>query len=258
MDRGEQHIAALVEDVLGAVAVVVVDIEDGDFPAALVEEGLGSDGGVVQVAVTAHHVAGGMVAWRPAQGEGAVGAVGDLLLGTERNLGGAVGGLPGAGSDRRAAVEAVVAELAVQVTGDHPPQGTCRPGERQQIALAALLLPARPGALEEFQVGLAVDARDGRQAEILGRTDFAELASLDARKDVVGALRLLEAGHQLPVDQLAFAVVQVVVVAVVGEHAKRSRLVVVPALFARWQRIENADNGQKGIEMAKKWPRAIF
>ncbi|PKM32797.1 MAG: hypothetical protein CVV08_09990, partial [Gammaproteobacteria bacterium HGW-Gammaproteobacteria-12] len=63
-------------------------------------------------------------------------------------------------------------------------------------------------------------------------------------------------GHQLPVDQLAFAMVQVVVVAVVGEHAKRSRLVVVPALFACWQRIENADNGQKGIEMAKN-PRAI-
>ena len=258
MDRGEQHVAALVEDVLGAVAVVVVDIEDGDFLAALVEEGLCGDGGIVQVAVAAHQVAGGMMAWRTTQGEGAVGAVGNLLLGAERDLGSAVGGLPGAGSDRRAAIETVVAELAVQVIGDHPAQGARRPGERQQIALAALLLPARPGALEEFQVGLAVDALDGRQAEILGRADFAELASLDARKDVVGALRLLEAGHQLPVDQLAFAVMQVVVVAVVGEHAKRSRLVVVPALFARWQRIENAGNGQKGIEMAKKWPRAIF
>jgi len=32
----------------------------------------------------------------------------------------------------------------------------------------------------------------------------------------------------------------------------------MPALFARWQRIENAGNGQKGIEMAKKWTRAIF
>lgn len=166
-------------------------------------------------------------------------------------MGSAVGGLPGAGSDRRATIETVVAKLAVQVVGDHPPQGTCRPGERQQVTLAALLLPASPGALEEFQVGLAVDPLDGRQAEILGRADFAELASLDARKDMVGALRLLEAGHQLPVDQLAFAMVQVVVIAVVGEHAKRSRLVVVPALFARWQRIENAGNGQKGIEMAK-------
>lgn len=81
MDRGEQHVAALVEDVLGAVAVVVVDIEDGDFLAALVEEGLGSDGGIVQVAVATHQVAGGVVAWRTAQGEGAVGTVGNLLLG---------------------------------------------------------------------------------------------------------------------------------------------------------------------------------
>uniref|UniRef100_A0A653B4N0 Uncharacterized protein n=1 Tax=Ectopseudomonas oleovorans TaxID=301 RepID=A0A653B4N0_ECTOL len=42
-----------------------------------------------------------------------------------------------------------------------------------------------------------------------------------------------------------------VVVTVVREHAKRSRPVVVPALFAHSRRIENADNGQKGIEMAK-------
>jgi hypothetical protein len=56
----------------------------------------------------------------------------------------------------------------------------------------------------------------------------------------------------LPVDQLAFAVVQMVVVAVVGEHAKRSRLVVVPALFAWPTSVENIGNGQKGIEMAKR------
>jgi hypothetical protein len=31
VDRGEQHVAALVENRLGAVAVVVVDVEDRDF-----------------------------------------------------------------------------------------------------------------------------------------------------------------------------------------------------------------------------------
>jgi hypothetical protein len=29
VDRGEEHVGAVVEDVLGAVAVVVVDVEDG-------------------------------------------------------------------------------------------------------------------------------------------------------------------------------------------------------------------------------------
>jgi hypothetical protein len=96
-----------------------------------------------------------------------------------------------------------------------------------------------------------VDALDGPQTEVLGRTNLAELAILHAGEDVIGTLRLLETGHQLPVDQLAFAMVQVMVVAVVGEHARRSRLVVVPALFAHRTSRENADNGQKGIEMAK-------
>jgi hypothetical protein len=38
----------------------------------------------------------------------------DFRLGGQRHLRCAVGGLPGAGGDRRAAVEAVVTELAVQ------------------------------------------------------------------------------------------------------------------------------------------------
>ena len=114
MDRGEQHIIAWVEDRLGAVTVVVVDVKDRHLSAPLVEEGLGGDGGVVQVAVTTHQLTGRMVARWPTQGEGAVGAGGDGRLGAECDLGGAIGGLPGAGGNRRAGIEAVVAELAVQ------------------------------------------------------------------------------------------------------------------------------------------------
>ena len=43
VDRGEQHIGAVVEDVLGAVAMVVVDVEDRHPPGAPVEEGLGGE-----------------------------------------------------------------------------------------------------------------------------------------------------------------------------------------------------------------------
>jgi hypothetical protein len=66
-----------------------------------------------------------------------------------------------------------------------------------------------------------VDALDWREAEILWRAHVAELTILDALQDMVGALRFLKAGHQLTVNQLAAAVVQVMVIAVESEHVKR-------------------------------------
>ena len=231
--------------------MVVVDVEDGDFLVALVEEGLGGDGGVVQVAVTTHQLASGMVTWRPAQGEGAVSPFGDLGLGTQCHLRGAVSGLPGAGGNWCAAVEAVIAKLAVQIIRDDLTQGACRPGEGQQVTVAVLRLPARPGTLEEVQISGAVNTLNRRQAEILRRTYFTELAMLDARQDMVGALRFLETGHQLAVDQLAAAVVQVMVVAVKGEHVTRLQACCCACIVRLHARMENAGNGQKGIEMAK-------
>ena len=111
MDRGEQHVVALVEDVLGAVAVVVVDIEDGHSPGTLIQAGLRGDGRIVQVAVAAHVVGGGMVARRPAQREHPARALGQLGLAGQRDVHRAAHRLPGAGGDGHAGVEAVVAEL---------------------------------------------------------------------------------------------------------------------------------------------------
>ncbi|MNE70400.1 hypothetical protein D3C80_1661910 [compost metagenome] len=96
---------------------MVVDVEDRDFFMALIEECLGGDGGVIEVAVTAHQVAGGMVSWWAAQGECTVGAILDRRLCGECHLRCAVRRLPGAGGDRCATVEAVVTELAVQAGG---------------------------------------------------------------------------------------------------------------------------------------------
>ncbi|MNH14627.1 hypothetical protein D3C79_742230 [compost metagenome] len=56
MDGREQYVAALVEDFLGAVAVVIIDVKDGYFAVPLVEESLGGNCGVVQVAVTTHNI----------------------------------------------------------------------------------------------------------------------------------------------------------------------------------------------------------
>src|SRR6185437_10557649 len=65
VDRGDEDIGAVVEEMLRAVAVVDVEIEDGD----LVEDGesIGGEGGVVEVAVAAAAAALGVVTGRPGQ-----------------------------------------------------------------------------------------------------------------------------------------------------------------------------------------------
>ena len=65
-----QHVRPLVEDFLRAVAVMVVDVEDGDPARALVAEPLRGDCGVVDVAIAAHEAGAGVMARRPAEREG--------------------------------------------------------------------------------------------------------------------------------------------------------------------------------------------
>ncbi|MNL10451.1 hypothetical protein D3C87_1312500 [compost metagenome] len=218
MDRGEQHVAALVENRLGAVAVVVVDVEDRDLFVALIEERLGGDGGVVEVAITAHQIAGGVVSRWTAQGESRTGAALDFRLGGERNLRRAVRRLPGAGGDRGAAVEAVITELAVEAGRFDRAQGTGRPGVGQQVTVGVEFGPACPGAFEEVEVVTAVNSCDRLEAEILWRFDWAKILVLHALQHMIGARWHLEARLELAVDEFAAAMVQVVIVRVDRQH----------------------------------------
>ena len=66
MQRDGEDIAAIVEDLLRPVAMMVIDIQDGDTLGAAVAEGLGGDGGVVEEAVAAIEIAAGMMSGRAA------------------------------------------------------------------------------------------------------------------------------------------------------------------------------------------------
>src|ERR1700741_2599969 len=70
MDREGQHVPALVEDLLRPIAVVIIDVEDGDALGPGIAEGLRGDGGIVQETIAAIEIAAGMVSRRPAQSEG--------------------------------------------------------------------------------------------------------------------------------------------------------------------------------------------
>lgn len=66
----QEHVVAVVEDFLRAIAVVVIDVEDRDAGVAVVDEALGGDGGIVEVAIAAEEIAARMMARRAAEREG--------------------------------------------------------------------------------------------------------------------------------------------------------------------------------------------
>ena len=71
MDRGEDDVVPARENVLGAVAVVIIDVEDRDRACRPRQRRLGSDRGMVQIGIAAEIIAAGVMAGRPGEGEGA-------------------------------------------------------------------------------------------------------------------------------------------------------------------------------------------
>ena len=96
MQADGQHVVAVVENRLGAVAMVEVHIQHGDLAIALVTKGLGHDGSVVEETVAAEQIGVGMVSGWSAQGKGGALAFGHQFLGGQGYIGGCPGGFPGA------------------------------------------------------------------------------------------------------------------------------------------------------------------
>src|SRR3546814_1638715 len=70
VDRDRQHVVATVEDLLRAVAMVIVDVEDRDPARAGIAERLRRDCRIVEEAIAAIEIGAGMMARRPAEREG--------------------------------------------------------------------------------------------------------------------------------------------------------------------------------------------
>jgi len=76
MDGDREHVGPPVEDVLGAVSVVDVDVEHG-HSIEVISEPLGCDGRVVEKAESTGHIGEGMVAGWTAEPVGEPIAAGD-------------------------------------------------------------------------------------------------------------------------------------------------------------------------------------
>jgi hypothetical protein len=99
VERDRQHVAAGVKDALRPIAVVQVDVEDGD-PFGRIAQKLRGNRRVVEVTEAAGQVAEGVMARRSAE------RIGTALAGEQqpgpgdRALGAPIGGAPGLGADR--------------------------------------------------------------------------------------------------------------------------------------------------------------
>ena len=144
VQRHEQHVAPRVEDLLRAVAVVVVDVENGDARAALIHQVLRGDGGVVQITVAAHGGGRRVMARRPAQREHRRRAVEERAGAGERDVGAGLDRLPRAGCDRDAGIERVVAQLAVDEVRARDRRAGCGPATRAAAHRASGPRRSRP------------------------------------------------------------------------------------------------------------------
>ena len=107
VDRDGEHVGARIEDLLLAVAVVIVDVEDGDAPVA--RQHVGGDRRIVEIAEAAEGARLGVMAWRAHQSVGEVGALEHLLRRGQRAIDRRARGEIGVEIERRERVDAVIA-----------------------------------------------------------------------------------------------------------------------------------------------------
>ena len=198
VQRREINIAALVKNVLRSVAVVKVNIQNGDFFRAVVAERLGGDGGVVEKAVSAEHVAGGVVSRRSAKREGGAFALLDGAGGGEGAVGGGGCGFPSSGRDGGFGGEGVVSEFAFNLLRRDGAHAAGGPVGCDGFALESGGGPFVPGGLEKGDEVRVVDAEEGLRSEVAGVADGSESRFADARENNVGAFGPLVGPDELP------------------------------------------------------------
>src|SRR5438105_8179168 len=107
VDRGGEHVVALVEDALRAVAMVVVDVDDRHARGARVAQGLCGEGRVVEKAVAAEEVGAGVVARRAGERQRRAGTGRHGAGGIDRTRRAGERRLPSARAEWRAGVERI-------------------------------------------------------------------------------------------------------------------------------------------------------
>ena len=127
MEVGDPNVGPRIENVLGAVAVVVVDVENRDFRMACMTEHLCGNRRIVEVAVPAELITHCVMARRPAPSERYAPSAGDPGSSGECGRGAALDRRPGPCCDGAVGGEGVVAEERLERLGAHITEAARRP-----------------------------------------------------------------------------------------------------------------------------------
>ena len=189
MQRDEADVVAVIEDVLGAVAVVIVDVEDRDAGTVVGPGGRG-DGGVVQKAVATVGVNSGMMTGGARQRVRGVRVPAEHRTPcTQRHVDGADRGRPRAGEDR-VVVVGVPAEFCDGMRGCIEPLATDRACVRDGFGVLVGVggdPPAFMCVFEELDVVGTVDPQHWFETVVVGGQDRADPGGRDGVADTFGA-----------------------------------------------------------------------
>ena len=229
MDRDRQHIVAMIEDLLGAVAVMGIHVEDRD-PVEAAFKTLGRDRSVVDVAEAARPVRPGVMSGWPAQGVCETLAGPDRIRRRDRAFAGPQGRAPGLRPDRHREIAHIPAHLAHEVAG-----GT---GRARHLLRAAVpvgkgvrpdfgtpigqMLPARPDRLQEIEIRHRMHGFDGSPSMRLGRLGLNAVPR-QGREQPVGPDRKVLRRDDPAEAQELLRIVKRLIGMMKGAHGRRSR-----------------------------------
>ena len=202
MDAGVDHVRPVPEDLLRAVALVGVDVDDRDPSDSAVADPLGRGGGVVEVARSAEERRSGVVPGRAHRRVGGRRAVDDEISRRDRAVHRRHCGVEGAGGDQRHRVHRVEPRLgpdrrraAVAAAAGGERRGREQVGHDLGLAgvvQMALGDPGVVGAREEVDERRVVHGEHGIEAVVGGSGDRGPGGG-ELVAEGVAALRLLVA-----------------------------------------------------------------
>jgi hypothetical protein len=205
MDRHRQYVAPFPEHRLGPIAVVGVNIDDCHPPAGK-RQPVGGDGTVVEVAVAAVRLRGGVMPRRPAQGVGAelpaddrIGSRGRARCGRKRRH-------PRSGQDR-VDIVGEAAHLGEDAFRFLPRRARQRSDVGHRLGVlgaAGDLTPAGVGMLEERQKAFGVHGQQQVPVERRGLTHLEAIGGIESRQDAVGAFGHLGWRQHGPPEAVGF------------------------------------------------------
>ena len=192
-----------------------VDIEQGNARGALIEKCLRRDRGIVDEAITAEQVAGGVMTWRTAECEDGLGAFVHRGLSGQRDVDAGARRFPGAIADRGFGGQRIVTDLTVDMFR-YPRllHAARRPAGGNRFALETGRAPVPPAGFEKANEFGIVDAQHRFDTEFARCDDFAEADIGHSPQDMFGAHRAFEWRHQLSAVEFGSGIAQDVLFAV--------------------------------------------